>query len=219
MESTNSAGGLDLVRNSTGDIAHHLASAEGVRQGDPMAPLLFALSMHSIYGAVEAAGNGQVKLVAVHDDLTIIGPPAVALQCHDTYKRLAASAGLHLQAAKSQALWLHGAMSQDHALALDREGIPIVRNAIVLGSPIGDNPDQLQQLARAELEPYKDFFTYLVDPEFTHMMSTQLLRSSGIPRMNYMLRTTPPAVTFRLAQEFETTWYMCCRGGESPQPT
>ena len=77
-----------LLRGSDGQVAGVLQSCEGVRQGDPLAPLLFALSMKSIYNTVSEHGGGRALLVAVHDDLTILGPPAEVARCHDLYKRL-----------------------------------------------------------------------------------------------------------------------------------
>ena len=136
-----------LLRGPDGQVAKVLQSCEGVRQGDPLAPLLFALSMKAIYGAVSEHGGGRVRLVAVHDDLTILGPPAQVARCHDLYKALTQEAGLSLQPRKSVALWVHGPLAQEHADWVRMAGVRLERNSIVLGSPVGGDVDQMRELA------------------------------------------------------------------------
>ena len=58
-----------------GTIIAELLSAEGVKQGDVLASLLFALSMKSIYE--DSIAGLDCHAIAVMDDIYFIGPDAV----------------------------------------------------------------------------------------------------------------------------------------------
>ena len=60
---------------------------ERVKQGDPHAGLLFALSMKDVYQQTLDAHN--VSAVAIMDDLTIVGQPEDVFVAIDTFTRLA----------------------------------------------------------------------------------------------------------------------------------
>ena len=62
-------------------VQHVLASAEGVRQGDPLALFLFALSMQDSFALAESVEG--VAAVAIADDLEIVGEPAAAFEAFD----------------------------------------------------------------------------------------------------------------------------------------
>jgi hypothetical protein len=65
------------VKGANGDIIAKLESSNGVRQGDPLGSLLFALSMKHLYsGAMSAANSDLVTAVAVLDDITFVGEPS-----------------------------------------------------------------------------------------------------------------------------------------------
>ena len=57
-----------------------IASQEGVQQGHVLGSLGYNMSIHPDYVAVQAEFKDQdVRLVAIHDDLTIVGPAQAAL--------------------------------------------------------------------------------------------------------------------------------------------
>ena len=62
-----------------GKVASVLASSEGVKQGDALASLLFALSMKSIYA--DSVKGLNCHAVAVMDDIYFVGPPAECFCC------------------------------------------------------------------------------------------------------------------------------------------
>src|SRR6185437_8793617 len=78
-----------------GRLVSTLQSAEGVRQGDPLAALSFALSVHSLF--VNALRDTGAKGVAVLDDLSIIGPFQGAARAFDGARQQFERAGLRLQ--------------------------------------------------------------------------------------------------------------------------
>ena len=88
---------------------------------------------------------------------------------------------------------------------LNTLGIPIITDAgIVLGTPIGVDMDKLKALAAEIVNEAKEtFFNALTNEQLPAQHALILLRASGIPRLNYLLRTTPPSVHGDAAEEFD----------------
>jgi hypothetical protein len=83
-----------------------LASQEGVQQGHVLGSLGYNMSIHPDYAAVQAEYKDQdVRLVAIHDDLTIVGPAQAAFAAFDMFaSRLAARGDLRLRPDKCRVL-------------------------------------------------------------------------------------------------------------------
>ena len=83
-----------------------ILSQEGVQQGHPLGTLCFDMAVHPDYAAVQADFRSRnVRLVAIHDDLTIVGPAAAAFAAFDTFaNRLSARGDLELQPRKCRVL-------------------------------------------------------------------------------------------------------------------
>ena len=54
---------------------HDIAQAEGVEQGDPLAPGLYALGQHDSLGAASASLRPDERLAAFLDDLYVVTVP------------------------------------------------------------------------------------------------------------------------------------------------
>src|SRR6185312_361090 len=77
-----------MVYGEKGQLKLVQPSAQGVRQGDPLAALLFALSMQSIYEGTRTAGREggkSVKCFAILDDFTIVGRPEAVVKAMDHF--------------------------------------------------------------------------------------------------------------------------------------
>ena len=61
------------VRSANGSLYSGIFSAQGVRQGDPLSSLLFALTVQPVYEAV-VRQHPTIKATAIHDDITLVGP-------------------------------------------------------------------------------------------------------------------------------------------------
>ena len=83
-------------------IAAELSSSEGVKQGDVLASLLFALSMKEHYA--ESIQGLECHSVAVMDDVYFFGPPIPTFNAFDRFNSRLPKAGLTLNVKKSQAL-------------------------------------------------------------------------------------------------------------------
>ncbi|KAL0219740.1 hypothetical protein P9112_005393 [Eukaryota sp. TZLM1-RC] len=84
----------DLIFNSFG-----LKSSSGVKQGDPLGPLLFCLAIHKTLNIIKQK-YPSIKIVAYMDDISLIGSfdllELVAQEIADSYENI----GLHLNASK-----------------------------------------------------------------------------------------------------------------------
>jgi hypothetical protein len=91
-----------------------LQSSEGVKQGDPLGALLFALSMKPIYNhAAQADPSESVSAIAYLDDCTLIGLPDMKLiNLFLQLKEKARAGGLEVNMSKTKFLWLHSDRSQ-----------------------------------------------------------------------------------------------------------
>src|ERR1700678_3964041 len=58
------------IRNGDGTLWPGIYSAQGVRQGDPLSSLLFALTIQPIYEAVVQT-HPTLEATAIHDDITL----------------------------------------------------------------------------------------------------------------------------------------------------
>ena len=62
-----------LTRDANGLLTKSIESTQGVRQGDPLASLLFAIAMQPIYDEIVLLTG--LEAVASHDALSLVGKP------------------------------------------------------------------------------------------------------------------------------------------------
>ncbi|CAI5531189.1 unnamed protein product [Closterium sp. Naga37s-1] len=80
----------------------HILSTRGVRQSDPLGPLLFAAAIQPALLGV-AASVPEVAIMAYADDITVVGPPEAACLAFNSISGKLAELGLRCNFAKSSA--------------------------------------------------------------------------------------------------------------------
>jgi uncharacterized protein YidB (DUF937 family) len=201
----------DLWVIARGQIAGHLMSSQGVKQGDPLAMLLFSLVVHHLYkDSLDTVNHGItekskdfVQSVAIADDVNFMGRPLRVVAAYDVFHDLATKAGLRINPDKSKFLWKHQTRLPEVCLqALDSRGIERVKVLKIFGTPIG-RPDLVTQMCCNIVRKHARFWAAILHPRLPHQHAHLLLRFSGMPRMNYLMRTVAPSLLAPALKEFD----------------
>ena len=153
-----------------------LQSQQGVHQGDPLGPALFATGIQDILVKTQV-DHVDVTFLAYLDDVFILGPPTKCLDAFNDFKSVLKSAKLSICDRKCEAY------SADHW----PEYIPFSSNGIViLGIPM-DTPDFVSSHCVDIAETGRVLCSELPlldDPQ----AATLLLRHCHVPRLNHLAR-------------------------------
>lgn len=111
-------------------------SETGVRQGDPMGPIYFALGIVTLLKHVADRHNDASPL-AYLDDVTVTGDPMVCLQAYQTIATKCLEFGLQVSSHKSH-IWHHDFTFDDNVMDTMAYQPAIAEHGLVLlGTPIG----------------------------------------------------------------------------------
>ena len=198
--------------DDSGTLLATLQSTRGVRQGCVLGPLLFALGIDAILRDIEAL-LPPGDITAYLDDITICpGPNAQAMM-----KRLVlslAERGMTINLSKTTVYSTDPKTPPIDWGALDTEwkGItkPTVTSLVALGTAVGisdgdemvggtivgpDNTkEEMKKHAMSIVMSHQRFFRLLEHPQMPAKAAFHLLRASALPRLNYLMRTTPPDI-------------------------
>ena len=198
-----------MVYGEKGQLKLVQPSAQGVRQGDPLAALLFALSMQSIYEGTRTAGREggkSVKCFAILDDFTIVGRPEAVVKAMDHFIKECDRVGLKINAQKTAILCpqlddryrssVKNRIVRFNAGFKEMSGMDFTvseqRFAPLLGSVIGRDEEGMSEWTVERVKKHEKFFTLL--PKLRAQIGTLLLRWSGVPRVVNLMRTIPPRI-------------------------
>jgi hypothetical protein len=161
-------------------------SYEGVRQGDPLGPALFAVGFHSVLRQLQEEFP-TIDLFAYLDDLSATGNPEELVGLATRFEELSASCGLTVNLNKSVLLL----PSNGEAPQASRN-IPVRRDGItILGSPVGTAEFEEESCCEKVRQLNKLFFIKTED-EVAVQSRYVLLKDSVLPTLNHIWRTVPP---------------------------
>jgi hypothetical protein len=184
-----------------------IQSTNGVRQGDPLACLLFCIYMKDVYEAVASRAN--VVLYAYVDDLHIVGAPAEVMKALTALQTLLPTVSLRCNTAKSHFAYFHQEAAPLNAAILHtlaQQDITVHDNWMeVMGAVIGRDAKAVQAgVASITSQSGNDaFFRRLQSPLLSVQSAMLLLRQCAVPQMNYLLRCMPPSCIAEQADEFD----------------
>jgi len=188
-----------------GELIHHFLNSQGVKQGDPCATFLYALSVQALY---EAAVNGDKTLeaVAFADDFTITGPSRNVLAAFDRLRALCSpgSGGPALNLSKCRALWPYSCDHPNYAPfcdAMAAHGIVVLHDSLpLLGGAIGLGMHRAVHAMKVATS-HARLFKLLSHPHMKAQSGFLILHRSARRRLGYHLRVYPPII-IRKALEF-----------------
>lgn len=190
----------DLLIVDKGMLVETLKSTQGVKQGDTLSSLLFALSMTKLYNdTAEAAG---VKAVAVQDDIYFLGPQHAVVAAWDYFSStIAGNTGLILNQSKTHVLTPRG---EDVKQLVQRGLQPSEVSIPALGTLLTRDKVVLSNWLESEMRrKYKGLFRTISDRDMPAQVAFTLLRSCAVPVVQFWMRTTPPASSIKLAESFD----------------
>ena len=169
---------------------HVILSRCGVQQGDPLGPLLFALTLHPIVERIHQEVRELRINVWYLDDGTLCGPPEALFQALKIVEEDGPAGGLRLNRAKSLLFIPDDVVSSCDCLPPD---VPITRSGFcLLGIPIGP-PEFCESSTLRRVEKIRMAVSRLHDLEDSQMETTLLRSCLSLPKFNFALRTCPPS--------------------------
>ena len=199
---------LLLTRNHDGvylkrDVLH---STQGVRQGDPLGSLLFALAVQPLYSELQET-NPSVRLAAFHDDLTLVGEPNELLNATLQLNTLAKHYHLELQPSKCSFIYFHQDLlpvSRSILQRFDDLNIPFVNDAtVILGAPIGKDEESVTSAAKSIIIEQCKIFQKLQNQHIPAQHALYMMRISSCHKLDYLLRCLGPVVMQDFARNFD----------------
>ena len=170
-------------------LAQPLSSQAGVKQGDPLGPLLFAMAFQPVLQRAQGA-SPEAAILAYLDDVTIAGTPsevraafeAIRSDASDTLKDV----GLAVNEQKC------GIYARDEEAArrlAGQIGVPHRADGLtVLGTPIGKD-EHVRTVVTSKAEETIRLIERLMDLEVSIQVKFALLRMSLSVRMRHFQRT------------------------------
>ncbi|KAL0208161.1 hypothetical protein P9112_010748 [Eukaryota sp. TZLM1-RC] len=186
----------DLIFNSFG-----LKSSSGVKQGDPLGPLLFCLAIHKTLNIIKQK-YPSIKIVAYMDDISLIGSfdllELVAQEIAVSYENI----GLLLNASKCL---LIGSSAQD--LVINDSIVPFTNYSSdafkFLGCWLGNLP-QIQNELQVILEKMKIELYSISSLDIEKHIKFFMLKICYTGRITHILRSCAPSIALDFCRSFNS---------------
>jgi hypothetical protein len=179
---------------------HIISASTGVQQGDPLGPLLFSLVLHPLL--LEIKSKFSLQVGAILDDVTFLGSPSNTLLALNYIGVEGPKRGLFLS--PKTTLWspfskqIPQVLSDWFPVYEKKFSLTIAheKGVSLLGGGISCDPGYLTVVADKRLSKWCDSISLMMDIK-DPFIQLQLLRSClGAPKLNYLLRTTPPNLIY-----------------------
>ena len=187
-----------------GQLVARFLNGEGVKQGCPLAALLFSLSVQHLYE--QCCVGLRVHAYAIADDLTLVGPADQVQVALERLQRLTAVEGPELCLRKCEALWPR---ATDHAAylpfvaAMHAAGVSVRHDTVAMLGTTAGLPDKRGAHCLAAAACSASLLAAVAHPLMPSQIAVLLLRYCAVPRMSYLTRVTPPSIIMPALEQFD----------------
>ena len=177
-----------------------LSSETGIQQGDPSGPALFSLGLNDIIKKLKSEVN-----IWYLDDSNMAGSPQIVLEDLRLLMRELQNIGLSINTSKCELICLNledsNSAISDFSNLLPDLKVTNIEDSVILGSPI--SAQGVRKELNIKLTDLKRMISRLniIDP---HQAFVLLKNSFAIPKMTYLLRSSPAYQQLDLLEEFDT---------------
>jgi hypothetical protein len=207
-----------LLVYQDGALIAVLESRQGVRQGDPMSSLLFALTIQPLLEEL-ASSFPSANFTAIQDDLTVLFPGEIGPAVFERITSGLAQLGIGLKAEKKKAVVLRPSLRTSSWLADEgfevlQDGLlPMLGGAVCIPSDPGDPSDPPQPSHSTKLSRWVALRVQTMESSIKAACSlllplyavTWLLRLCVIPKAAHFARLFPPEVACRPLKKWDHT--------------
>ena len=175
-----------------------LRSKEGVQQGDPLGPLLFAMVIQSLVDAIRAKCPNLELNKWYLDDGVLAGPEADVLEAFKLIQSLGPAMGMELNIKKNELIKF-----SDLPDGFPKECERHFVNFDLLGAPIGDAvycAEYMKTYTAKRVERLLAALGTLRDPQVVHFL---VKCCASMCKVVHLLRTVPPHLCSQPLQDFD----------------
>ena len=167
-----------------------ILSSQGVRQGDPCAPLFFALGIQDDLQRASAAGNQGAPALAYADDVTVQGSADAAVTTVNALTARLGRKGLHVNASKCKVWSSNPELAAEVATRLRFGANCVAQEGLVIaGTPIG-TPTFIAKHARKRVDDTSKAILDLLALSLNAQEKFVILHQCLQHRETHMLRTS-----------------------------
>lgn len=185
-----------------------IASAQGVRQGDPLSALLFCVYMRDVLRQV--SDETSVEVYGFFDDVHLLGTPQQLMAALSHLQKSLPAVSLQLNTAKSHFVYFHDRLTPLTATVcrtLSTNDIQLHHEwAGVVGAVVGKDDAAIRSGMQRLLSAAGNYDTFLRRLQLDDMpldTALLLLRQCMVPAMSYFLRCIAPVCIEEEARRFD----------------
>ena len=176
-----------------------IASQEGVQQRHVLGSLGYNMSIHPDYVAVQAEYKSQdVRLVAIHDDLTVVGSAEAAFAVFDMFaSRLLARGDLRLRPDKCRVLIAStdASVVRDITALANTRGVAVVVGAMKLhGGCVGTDAAKMRDAINESVSRFDKVLEAVSDPQMPSQIAWHIIRQCVVSGVGFFARITQPDI-------------------------